>query len=111
MAIPHSHFTRAVNHFHVLNSTFDGTLNHLHHFDLAADNNDTFHFGQVFKQPDCAEFMKAMAKEIKDHENNNPWHLFPCSQVPSDANVIQSIWLFKRRRLPDGTILIYKARL
>jgi len=102
-----------VNSFHSAHMNFDNTLNMLHPmaFMAEADNNDTYTFRQMLKQPDVAEFVKAMMKEADDHESRNHWEVIPRWQKPPDVKTILAIWSFKRKRFPDGRINKWKARL
>ena len=43
-------------------------------------------------------------KEVEDHEEGDHWEFFKRSKMPSGAKTILSVWAFKRKRLPDGTI-------
>ena len=57
------------------------------------------------------DFIKAMEKEIKDHESCGHWSIVERSTLPDKAKPIKAIWSFKRKRRPDGTLLKHKARL
>ena len=57
------------------------------------------------------DFVVAMMKEIEDHEERDHWMLFKRADMPKDAKTILSVWAFKIKRLPDGTITKHKARL
>eukprot|EP00956_Cyclotella_meneghiniana_P038372 scaffold153203_cov19-Cyclotella_meneghiniana.AAC.2 len=57
------------------------------------------------------QFMEAMMKEVKDHEEREHWDLVLSSTVPKSAKTIKAIWSFKRKRFPDGTLNKHKARL
>ena len=102
-----------VNAFQSANMNFDNTLNALHPmaFLAEADNNDTYTFRQMLKQPDAAEFVKAMIKEADDHETRDHWEVIPRWQKPLADKTILAIWSFKRKRFPDGRINKWKARL
>ena len=65
----------------------------------------------MLKQPDAAEFVKAMMKEADDHETKNQWEVIPRWQKPPNVKTILAIWSFKRKRFPDGRINKWKARL
>ena len=96
------------------NELFDHTLNAFSHYAFASggqDNNDVYTFGDMLKQDDRADFIEAMVKEVKDHEKRKHWERVPRSEIPLGTKTIMSIWSFKRKRLPFGMILKYKARL
>ena len=54
----------SVNTFHLANKFFDSTLNALHPMAFLAEkeNNESYTFGQMLKQPDAADFIHAMIK-------------------------------------------------
>ena len=74
-------------------------------------NNESYTFREMLKQDDAAEFIKAMLKETQDHESRGHWEVVKRSALPIGVKTIQSIWSFKRKRFPDGTLNKYKARL
>ena len=92
---------------------FDGTLNKVYEFVFAANQqqNETYTFKDAMLQDDASDFIKAMIKEIGDHESNNHWTMMSRSSMPSNAKTILSIWSFKRKRTPAGELLKHKARL
>ena len=63
------------------------------------------------RETDYHEFVKAMVKEVDDHESRNHWTVMQCCNMPSDTKTIMSIWSFKRKRYPDGMLNKHKARL
>ena len=102
-----------INRFHECNELFDGTINHIHNYALATDlsNNEVFTYSQAMRQPDRQEFIKAMAKEVGDHEERGHWELVLRSTLPEGVKTIKAIWSFKRKRFPDGSLNKHKARL
>ena len=73
---PNSSLQKAINHCHMVNSHFDGTLNHLHHLILSSEaTNETFTFKDAMKQEDYRLFIDAMLKEVEDHEERDHWTL------------------------------------
>jgi hypothetical protein len=65
----------------------------------------------MLKQEDRLDFVNAMEKEIDDHVRRDHWEIIPRSMMPKDMKTIMSIWSFKRKRLPDGTLNKHKACL
>lgn len=65
----------------------------------------------MLKQPDVAKFIEAMVKEIEGHVGREHWVIIPRAEMPSGMKTILAVWSFKRKRLPDGTITKWKARL
>jgi hypothetical protein len=53
-----------------------------------------------------------MIHEVNDHEEiQGHWTVLPCSDLHPDTKTIMSIWSFKRKRFPDGTLNKHKACL
>jgi hypothetical protein len=102
-----------VNKYHAANRCIDGTLNSLHPMAFLAgkENNESYTFSQMLKQPDRADFVQAMMKEVSDHEERGHWELIPRYKKPKEVKTILSIWSFKRKRYPDGRLNKHKARL
>ena len=73
----------------------------------------------MMKQEDKTEFITAMLKDIDNHESRDHRTLIRWKDILSEclklttgkADIIMSIWLFKRKRFPDGQLMKYKARL
>ena len=95
-----------------VNLNVDGSINTMHPFSFATSKagNETYYFSQAMKEDDRDEFIKAMIKELEDHRSRGHWKLVPRSEI-GDAPTIQSVWSFKRKRRPDGSLLKHKARL
>ena len=52
-----------------------------------------------------------MEKEIEVHETQKHWDLVKRESIPKGMKTIMSIWSFKQKRLPDGTLLKHKAQI
>lgn len=103
---------RIVNNFEEINAHCDGTLNDFHHLALTTDtSNECYTYSQAMKQHDWPEFIKAMQKEVADHEERKHWKLVPTSTIPKGVKRIKAIWSFRRKRDPQGVLLKHKARL
>ena len=72
---------------------------------------DTMTLDEALKQPDRAEFIKAMHKEIDDHVRRKHWKVVHKSTVPKGRIPIPMVWSMKRKRNPIGEITKWKARL
>ena len=61
---------KAVKHSERINLHFDNTLNAVHHAVLmtGGDSNDVYTFKEMLAQPDKADFIEAMMKEVSDHK-------------------------------------------
>ena len=63
------------------------------------------------RQLDYKDFIQAMVKEIEDRTKRGHWEIVSKNSMPKNAEVIKTIWSFKRKRFPDGTLNTHKARL
>ena len=80
---------------------------------VSSGDPDTLHLGEARKQADWPEFEKAMHKEVNDFVERGHWSLVPKDTVPGklEADVVNVVWSFKRKRCPTSELLKYKARL
>jgi hypothetical protein len=74
-------------------------------------SNETFNYKQALQEPDYHEFVKAMVNKIDDHESQVHWTLTKCCDILPGTKTIMSIWSFKRKQYPDGTLNKHKAHL
>ena len=56
------------------------------------------------------EWIKAMKTEVMQLIKQNTWEPVPRSKVPKEHPILKGTWVFKLKRLPDGSPLKYKAR-
>ena len=80
--------------------------------------NPSAHFAAVEIEPNsykeamasaqASEWVKAMDEEMMSHRKNGTWTLV---EKPPKAKVLDTRWVFKVKRLQNGTIERYKARL
>ncbi len=71
---------RAVCRFHEVNELYDGTLNSICAYafsTIALDmtNKEVFIYTKTMPQPDALQFVKAMDKEINDHQSRGHWDI------------------------------------
>ena len=79
---------------------------------LAKTDMDTMYFHQAMKQTDAMKFKRAIVKEISDHCNRKHWTIIERNKVPSNCEVLPSVWSMKRKRdLITRQPIKYKARL
>ena len=106
-------FTAAATRCEEINLLMDGTINKVHEFIFAANQqqNETYTFKDAMLEDDAADFIKSMLIEIAAHETNNHWSMIPRSSLPPGVKTILSIWSFKRKQSPTGELLKHKARL
>jgi hypothetical protein len=78
----------------------------------ASSDPDIMYFHEILREPDKKEFLKSMQQEIDGHNENGNWVLVLRSDVPAHIKVLPSVWAMRRkRRLSDGTIYKWKARI
>ena len=64
-------------------------------------SNEVFTFKQVMNEDDGMEFVKAVVKEIKSHEDAEHWTMIERSKMPLETRTIMSMWTFKRKGNPS----------
>ncbi len=57
---------------------------------------DIMHMHQTIQQPDAAEFIKTIVKEINGHVEKKYWVLIKHNKVPTNADVIPAVWSMHR---------------
>ena len=72
--------------------------------------NETFTYSEMLKLDDKGEFIHAMQEEVEEHFTRGHFEKVHRSRAGKNK-LIRLVWSFKRKRLPDGTFLKYKARL
>ena len=78
----------------------------------ATSDPDTLYLDQAMQADDKDKFLKAMLKEIRDHEQRHHWKVVPRSKVPEGANILPAVWSMKRKRIiSTGEIYKWKSRL
>ncbi|KAI2512113.1 hypothetical protein MHU86_2200 [Fragilaria crotonensis] len=78
----------------------------------ASADPDTMYYHEAMREPDRAEFIKAMEKEVKSHTENEVWELVPRSSVPPGTKILPAVWAMKRkRRIATREVYKWKARL
>ena len=65
---------RMISKIHEVKELYDGTLNAVVNYafstlDLDTSNNEVFTYTKALQQEDTSQFVKAMRKEIEDHES------------------------------------------
>ena len=75
------------------------------------NNNDILSQSKMLKADDCNEFFKAQVSELKGLEEADVFDYQEISSFPKDAQLLNAIWSYRRKRRPDGTLLKYKSRI
>ena len=78
----------------------------------AVDNKaDTLTQSQMLKDPDWALFIASQQAEKKGLQKMEVFEVLPISAKPKLAKILSSIWSYRRKKSPVGTILKHKSRL
>ena len=78
----------------------------------ATTNPDILYMDQALNSPDREEFIKAMIKEVRDHESRGHWKLIPQSDVPPGHKILPAVWSMARKReMLTGHVYKWKSRL
>eukprot|EP00957_Ditylum_brightwellii_P089375 6805353-Ditylum_brightwellii.AAC.1 len=77
---------RWVLHTEVVTSLFDKTINEFYPMAFSANQqqNETYTYCDMLKQPDDKDFIRAMLKEIEVHESREHWTLMRRDNVPME---------------------------
>ena len=97
-------YDKLINRFHEANELYDGTLNQLNLSVFATSSNEKYTYPQAMQQTDKDRFIGAMVVEVAAHEERDHCKMVPRSSLPVCEKTIQSIWSFKRKRFPDGSL-------
>ena len=78
----------------------------------ASSDPDILYLHEAMKALDRAQFIKAMEREIKGHEEGNNWVHVPKHQVPKGTKVLDEVWSMRRKcRIESQEIYKWKAQL
>ena len=100
-----------INRFHDSNEFYDGTLNQLNLSVFATYLNDNYTYSQTMQITDKNKFINAMVVEMVVHNERDHWKMVPHLSLPVGAKKIRSIWSFKRKHFPDGSLNKQKTRI
>ena len=84
----------------------------MHPLSYATKNcdNEVYCLHEAMQQEDREDFIIAMQKEIEDHCSKGHWKPVLRNTI-GNIKIVRSVWSFKRKRRPDGSLLKHKARL
>jgi hypothetical protein len=71
----------------------------------------TPNYRDAMSGPYQAKFIQAMGVEISQLVDKGTWHAMLCSHVPAGNKIIPLTWVFRVKRLPNGELSKYKARI
>jgi hypothetical protein len=81
-------------------------------FAAAKSDPDTLNYNDAMKAHDAADFKRAMIQEANAHSELGHWEVWLKSDVPSDQDILPSVWAFRRkRRIDTRAVYKHKARL
>ena len=104
-------FHKSIHRLESVNYLLDNTLNYISPYSFMNDQgNETFTYSEMLKLDDKGEFIHAMQEEVEEHFTRGHFEKVHRSRAGKNK-LIRLVWSFKRKRLPDGTFLKYKARL
>ncbi len=72
---------------------------------------DTLTQSQMLKANDKLKFVQAQLPKLQELVKMDVFDVKPMNQKPAHARLLSSIWSYRRKRNPLGTILKYIARL
>jgi hypothetical protein len=80
-------------------------------FNVCDNKANTLTQSQMLKDPDRSNFIGAQAAEVKGLNKMDVFEVLPFHTKPPRAKLLNTIWSYRRKRSPVGTILKHKARL
>jgi hypothetical protein len=89
-------------------------LEAIHPFAFAARANaeDTPRYHEAMSGPDAPGFTTAMEMELDQLESMEAWDVVPRQKaIDENKKIFDSVWAFRRKRYPDGSVKKLKARL
>ena len=78
---------------------------------FATYSNENYTYPQAMQQTDKDNYIGAMVVELAAHKERDHCKMVPQSSLPVGAKIIRSIWSFKRKFSPDGSLNKHKARI
>jgi hypothetical protein len=81
-------------------------------FGSTATDPDAMYYHQAMKQPDRAEFIKAMEDEVRSRTEAKQWRIVARSSIPKGTHILPAVWAMRRkRRIDTREVYKWKARL
>jgi len=78
---------------------------------LADNKNDTLTQGEMLKAPDRDKFVQCQQDEVQSLRDLDIMDVLPIQTLPPRVRLLNSIWSYRRKRLPNGVLSKYKSRL
>jgi hypothetical protein len=92
-------------------STYCDLPTMLHTFLALNNKEDTLTQSQMLKASDSSDFINAQISEIRGLERMKVFDYKHIETLPPHARLLSSIWIFRRKRRPNGILLKHKARI
>ena len=73
-----------------------------------AEEEEPFSYHQAMKSANAHNWKVAMDEEYESLIVNNSWQL---CDLPKNRRIVDCRWIFKIKRMPDGSVDIFKTRL
>jgi hypothetical protein len=78
---------------------------------MCNNKEDNLTQSQMLKDTDNKLFIKSQRAEIENLIKTDVMAPHPLADVPKHAKLISTIWSYRRKCLPDGTLIKHKARM
>jgi hypothetical protein len=75
------------------------------------NKNDILTQGQILQAPDAPKIIECQKNEFSTLNEMDIMDIEPIALLPPCARLLCSIWSYRRKRLPNGVLSKYKARL
>jgi len=82
---------------------------HPHTFPAVDLKVDTLTHSQMLRVPDASQFIQAQVLELNGLQDMGVFDVKPMITLQPNARLLSSIWSYRRKRSPIGTILNHKA--
>jgi hypothetical protein len=113
--IPPSHIDSDADSYNVFSAFPDlpltDTTSLQYAFPAVDSKADTLTQSQMLRDTDRDKFVQSQTSEIASIQKMDVFEVHPIQTKPSNAHLLSSIWSYKRKRSPVGTILKHKSRL
>ena len=101
-------YDKLINRFHDSNDMYDGTHNQSNLSVFSTSSNENYTYLQAMQKTKKYKFIGNMVVEVAEHEERDHRKMVPRSSLPVGVKIIRSIWSFKRKCFPDGSLNNHK---
>ncbi len=104
-------FQAMITHIENVYQHEDGTMNYHYPcvFSTSTEHKDTLNYGEMLQTPDRPQFETAMQSEMDGL--HDVFKVVLRTSVPEGVKPLPAVWAFKRKRLPDWSIIKWKAQI